>query len=757
MELLFRAYDDGIAYRYYLPGEGEARVSQEVSAFNLPDGTGGWAFNLRNDYEGNYSYKSSTQFNTADFAMPVLASVNNNAYWVLLTEGNVFNANATYCASHLHGSNGQNMQLVFPPPAEQPGEVVSQYPLQTPYRVALITDNLDTLVNSNLVENLNPPTDMADTSWIKPGKAAWSWWSEERSPQWYTRQKEYVDFAARHGWEYVTVDAGWDDSWVQDICDYAASVNVDIFIWTDVGTLDTYDKIEEKLTLWDSWGAKGVKIDFMASDGQERMETYQMISEKAEELQLLINFHCSTKPAGEIRTWPHVITTEGVRGSEHFKWGDYPTAYHHCTLPFTRNVVGGIDYTPVVFSNTNRNTTHAHQLVLSVVFESGIQHFAESIDGYEAWAGTSFLDKVPVTWDETKVLEGFPGDYASIARRSGQDWFVGCITDQARTATVDCGFLPQGQYTAHIYKDGSASDIINIESQNITSGTVLQVPLASTGGCAILFTQDAFNPSVNDDPSFAYYEAESGALSGGALVYGSSNASGGQKAGNLGGSRGGSVQLVNVMAESAGLHEIKLFYAGNDNRRFRINVNGFLLGDWTAPNSGSFDTIRTMSVKGLLRQGANTITVSAPSGYSPDLDRIGVRPAVEYTEYHFEAENPANTLGGGAMVAQTSAASGGSKVIYIGMGGTLTFNNINITEAGTYLIRIQYLSGDNREVQLQVNNGSLQNVLCFDSGSFDKIEYKEALIQLQLGANTIKMLNENGYAPDIDKITLIKK
>ena len=163
----------------------------------------------------------------------------------------------------------------------------------------IITDNLNDLVNSTLVNSLNPQPEEQDTSWIYSGKSAWSWWSEERSPQWFLRQKEYVDFAARNGWEYVTVDAGWDDTWIPALCDYAAPKNVGIIIWTDVGAIDTQSKIDEKLSQWASWGIRGIKVDFMMNDSQTRMNTYQMIASKAISLELLVNFHGSTKPSGE--------------------------------------------------------------------------------------------------------------------------------------------------------------------------------------------------------------------------------------------------------------------------------------------------------------------------------------------------------------------------------------------------------------------------------------------------------------------------
>lgn len=750
IKIYYRVYNDGIAFRYYIPGSGNAAIYSEYSEFNLPSGTGGWAFNWRSDYEGLYEYKSSANFDTADFAMPVLASINHNSYWMLLTEGNVYNANGSYCTSHLHGSAGQNMKVVFAP--EQTSAVDTAYPFQTPYRVALITSNLNDLANSTLVTNLNPSTSMADTSWIKPGRAAWSWWSEERSPQWYTRQKQYVDFAAQNGWEYVTVDAGWDDSWIQPLCEYASTKGVGIIIWTDVDAIDTNVEINDRLSAWASWGVKGIKIDFMMNDSQMRMNTYQMIAEKGAELKLLINFHGSTKPSGEIRTWPHVVTTEGIRGSEHYKWSGYPTAYHNCTVPFTRNVIGPMDYTPTVFSNTNLNTTHAHQLALSVVFESGIQHLADTIDSYEAWKGTEFLRVLPVTWDDMKVVEGFPGNYVTIARRSGNDWFIGAITNSARTASIPLSFLGSGDYTAYIYKDGSSGEFINVSQTIVAKNSTLQIPLLETGGCAIRISQTAPQPVLDD--GYTQYEAEStnNTLTGAAAIYNNENCSGGKKVGYLG-NASGTVQFNNVAASTSGDYTMKVFYLAGSARDFYVSVNGGAGFKIDLPVSGSFNVVRTAEVTVNLQQGNNTIKFYNDSAYAPDLDKIAIKSSAPQSGVSYEAESGINTLIGKAAVYNSADCSGGRKVGYLGNAdGILQFNNINVSSAGMHLIRIYYLTGDNRDVYLSVNGGIGKKVNCFDSGSFDSVEYKEVLVNLNSGSNTIKFYNDIGYAPDIDKI-----
>lgn len=752
MKIYMRVYNDGIAYRYYIPGTGTATISAETSEFNLPENTGGWAFDWRNDYEGLYTYRSPSEFSSANFAMPVLASISNNKYWLLLTEGNVYNANGSYCTSHLDGSSGEVLRLAFAP--EQTSNIVTTYPFQTPYRVAIITDDLNDLVNSTLVTNLNPQSMISDTSWIESGKAAWSWWSEERSPQWYQRQLEYVEFAAENGWEYVTVDAGWDSSWVSLLCAKASALGVGIIVWTDVDAIDTSEEINQKLTQWASWGVKGIKVDFMMNDSQGRMKTYEMIAEKAAELQMLVNFHGSAKPSGESRTWPNIITSEAVRGTEHFKWGDYSTAYQNATLPFTRNVVGGMDYTPVVISNSNLNTTHAHQLALSVIYESGMQHFADSINTYEAWTGLPFLNKVPVNWDETLLLDGFPGNYAVMARRSGEEWFVGAITDAARSVSIDCSFLGSGTYTAYLYTDGSSQYEIATSTQTLTANSVLTVNLSNTGGCAILITKEAFNQNLTRNSSYTYYEAESSGntLTGQASIVAEGNSFGDKKVGNIGGSAGSSLQFNGITASEAGTYRLKLYYLSGDQRNICVRVNGGEEIVWTLPATGSYHTMRTAYMDVELNAGNNTIWFGNTE-YAPDVDCIGIKKVAAKVYNSYEAEN--GTLSGTAYVSDESGFSNNKKVSYVGYSGEVQISGVHVSQSGTYVIRVYYGTADNRDLYISANGGTPLVVNCFDSGGYGVLEYKEAIIPLQVGDNTLRLYHPSGYAPDLDRIEIM--
>ncbi|AEC02290.1 glycoside hydrolase family 97 catalytic domain-containing protein [Parasphaerochaeta coccoides] len=725
VEVVFRLYDDGLAYRYRVPGEGHVAIVQEKSSFSFPvHDVEAWGSAWRNDYEGIQRHWQLSEIDVPDISMPLLVSVEKSC-WLLLTEGNVYNAKGSYCASHLRPSSDHELDLVFT--AEQTHDIVATYPFVTPFRIVMICETLDALARSSLVENVNPPSKIYDTDWIVPGKAAWSWWSEERSPQWFFKQKEYVDFAFRHGWKYVTVDAGWDASWIPELCSYAYERKVGIMVWTDVDALDTKQKIDEKLPVWASWGIKGIKVDFMMNDSQMRMGTYQMIAEKAAELKLLVNFHGSTKPSGEMRTWPHVITSEGVRGSEHYKWTDWTTAFTNCILPFTRNAVGPMDFTPVVFSNANLNTTHAHQLALAVIFESGVQHFADSIESYEMWKGTPFLDSVPVTWDETKVLEAYPGQYVEMARRNGSSWYVGCISVEARNVVLPCSFLDGDGYAAYIFKDGNQPDIISCEAQPVTPGSEIVIPLLPCGGCAVLITRDPFDFRIHEEESFSYHEVHGGTGQSGVL-------------------------FSQVQALADGMHDIKLFYTSKNESECSVTVNDKFVMNCELHGSGSANTIRTTTIQASLLKGQNHLYLSGcPSRVSFCVDRIGIRPSACVPIIVREAASHENVLSGGAHTKDS--LSGGKLVTKIGKGGKLVLKRIMVPHEGAYFVRLYYFSAENREIFVRINEGCAQSALCFNCMS-DASEMKDICVNLREGENTLELSNDSGDAPDIERILI---
>jgi len=271
----------------------------------------------------------------------------------------------------------------------------------------------------------------APISYVFPGHAAWSWWSSQYSGAYLETQKSFVDFAYEQGWHHVLVDCGWDAAWVPELVAYASQRNVCIHLWSAWNDLDGPENIK-KLALWHSWGVCGVKIDFMESESRERYQWYESILSETARLGLMVNFHGSVIPRGWARTYPQVIGYEAIRGAEYYVFYKEPlSSLHNVCQVFTRNVIGSMDYTPVTFSAPKRTTSNAHELALSIAFECGITHFADSPDSYRSYpVAQELLKSLPDTWDETKLLGGTPDSYALIARRTGSKWFVACINGQ---------------------------------------------------------------------------------------------------------------------------------------------------------------------------------------------------------------------------------------------------------------------------------------------------------------------------------------
>jgi len=481
VHIILRAYNDGIAYRYHIPGEGELRIQSEESAFRIGEDIIGWAHDWLPSYEGFYNKRTNEELLKGIFGMPVL--LNKGSCWALVSEAGVY---GHYCGSHIEGDDeAKLLKVVFAP--DQKNEIITCRPFYTPWR-AVILGSLADIIESTLIENLSPDSEIADTSWIKPGRAAWSWWSGDSTSD-YDTQVKYVDFAHKMGWEYYLCDAGWQEAWLPELVEYAKSKGIGIFVWYHYKEVETDDEMLSKFSWLSSLGVKGVKVDFFKSDCQERIKIYDRIATVAAAYRLMVVYHGATKPAGEARRWPHIMTREGILGAEYYKWSEGPTAEHNCTVPFTRNAVGSMDYTPVTYSNNRGQTTWAHQTALAVVFESGVQHLADKPEAYEAIGDAiEFLKKCPAAWDDTKLIEGYPGSYITIARRSGENWFIGalCGGGTSRQAVIPLSFLEDGTvYTADIYRDGTTPEEIIHERREVTKSTVLKVDLSVNGGCAV--------------------------------------------------------------------------------------------------------------------------------------------------------------------------------------------------------------------------------------------------------------------------------
>lgn len=464
--------DDGVAFK-------QAGFADQAVAYR-PSGTHtGYLQKLQSAYEGDYA---ATPIRRARgrIGYPALLADKAQSTYTLLTETGVPYGQP---GEHLSAASSRPGVLTTRPAKGHRGKS------RTGWRVAVIGSLAD-VVASDLPDDLAPASKIADTSWIKPGRVAWSWWSDSLSPTRLNQQQQYVDFAAQAGFEYVLVDAGWDPSWVPALVAYAAERGVRILLWTDWHALETAPQRAQFMDQAKAWGVAGIKIDFLHSDSAERMRVMDDIAADAAARQLLINFHGCTVPRGLQRTWPNVLTVEGVWGAEHAKGGlpDLPAL--NVTLAFTRNVIGSMDYTPVTFGATGRLSTAAAQLAQAIVFESGLQHYADDPSQYRARPeALELLRAVPAAWDDVRLLGGAPGTSVTLARRSGNDWFIGALSaTEARVEAVSLGFLNPGvTYTARIYADGP-NDAIAVSEQTVTQQSTLTVPVGRFGGYSVRLT-----------------------------------------------------------------------------------------------------------------------------------------------------------------------------------------------------------------------------------------------------------------------------
>ena len=512
MRISVRVFNDGAAFRYSLSGDegGKHRIDREYTEFAIPEGRA-WI----HPYDWNYRKKPSyEQFSENDipvgtpspyeqgWAYPMLFQTGQS--WTMVTEASI---DGTYPATHVDNSGRDGAYKVRFPEQEEPivpdsPEPESSLPWSTPWRVIITGSDLNTIFASQIVAHLNPASVVEDASWIKAGRAAWSWWYDGSSVRDYQEQLKYVDLCEKMGWEYSLIDAWWqqmDGEGVEGVIRYAKEKGVGIWLWYYSGAgsnnavmSDPVKRREEMERLRDL-GVKGIKVDFFDTDKQRVMALYPAILKDAADCHLMVDLHGATLPRGLERTYPNLMSTEAVFGAEGL-WGQDNCdrmAEHDATLVFTRNVVGSMDYTPVTFSNKPipgteavRRTTVAHQLALSVVFESGFQCFADCAEAYLSLDDEPrhFLERVPASWDESVLLDGYPSDFAVVARRRGNTWYIGGINgkDEPRTITFR---LPKecGGKTVRLICDGADADSFSYRTVDSPSEG-LQVDLLGNGG-----------------------------------------------------------------------------------------------------------------------------------------------------------------------------------------------------------------------------------------------------------------------------------
>lgn len=477
-----RVSDDGVAYRYLLTGAGaggaedEHRVDEESGAWEpAADGPAWMQTSYAVNYEAEWATTTAAEGHGAtSVGYPVLFQRGDR--YALVTEADLHGDYSGSHLAHTPGSLRYDIELYEGRPVTSTGD------LSTPWRVAIVGD-LPGVVGSSLVDDLATPNALAgrDTSWVKPGRSSWSWLTDWDSPRDEARQRDFVDLAARNGWEYVLLDEGWNASWVPRTVRYAHTKGIDVIAWFHSRDLRTQEQRDEWLPRLKSWGVSGIKVDFMDSDSQEIHQWYDDVARDSARYELMINFHGAALPTGMQRTWPHIMSYEAVRGMEN---GISPE--RSLVVPFTRNVLGSMDFTPVVFSRDNDKTSRAQQAAMSVVYESAWQHISDKPEGYDDEpAALPFLQNIPATWDDTRLLSGTPGRDAVLARRSGDRWFVGGMrAGSGEPLELPLAGLTRGERVLVdlLTDDGTNGSATVHTTVRATSSETLHVPTANNGG-----------------------------------------------------------------------------------------------------------------------------------------------------------------------------------------------------------------------------------------------------------------------------------
>ena len=531
--VVFRAYNEGVAYRF------ETTLSQNaVKVYNEDV-----SLNFAGDYNVYYPKEESFfSHNEREFLYVALKNIpatsiaslpavvdTGEGIKLIIGESDVDD----YPGLWLHGNSNNSLSGTFPHyplkedarndrdirVAETADYIADTKGTRTfPWRILGIAENDGALITNQLVYLLAKPSQLQDTSWIKPGKVAWDWYNANNiwgvdfksgiNTQTY---KYYIDFASKYGIQYIILDEGWyklgnvlqvvPEMNVEELVAYGKQKNVGIILWVVWKSFD--NQFDAAFDQYSKWGIKGLKIDFMQRDDQPVMNFYQRVLREAAKRKMLVDFHGGIRPATMTRTWPNLINTEGVRGLEQNKWSKYSNPEHNVTLPFTRMFLGPLDYTPgamvnsgleknfqAVFERPMSLGTRCHQLAMYVVYEAPLQMLADSPSRYLREPEImQLLAPMPTTWDETKVLDAKMADYVVIARRHGRDWYIGAMTDwDPRDLNIDLSFLPAGNFEMDAYQDGANADRLGSDYKKVTSTVTnkskVTIKMARGGGWA---------------------------------------------------------------------------------------------------------------------------------------------------------------------------------------------------------------------------------------------------------------------------------
>jgi len=537
-DLVARAYDDGVAFRFVVPSQPKFQtldVYWETTGFYFPADYDCWGANsgrFENSHEEEFDpIKASAMRNFHLYDAPLLCRTGQGKTAFAITEADKRDYAGAYYARR--GDAGLGVNVALAPRVDGARDTgtfgaavrasLTDGPLVTPWRVVMVGDQAGDLIQSSLVQLLATPSKIVDTSWIKPGKSAWDWWNG-----WAVdvpgagintaTYQAYIDFSKSMNLDYILIDEGWYKGSsegarpadvtvpiaamdVPGLVRYGADRHVGVWVWLQWKQLQR--QLDSALALYEAWGIKGIKVDFMDRNDQEMVAFYHELLSKAAAHHLMVDLHGAYPPDGLLRTWPNFVTQEGVLGAEYNKFGSRITATHNVTLPYTRMLLGPMDYTPGGFhalppaemAKQHRSirpfvqTTRGQGLAMYVVYDSPLVMLADSPDSYIDAAGrlspgADFLKQVPTSWDETRFLSGDIGQYVVMARRKGDTWYLGAMTnEQPRTVSVPLDFLARGQrWRVKSWQDGKGMNDLTTSSATLAGRKTITLKLAASGG-----------------------------------------------------------------------------------------------------------------------------------------------------------------------------------------------------------------------------------------------------------------------------------
>ena len=545
--VIFRAYDDGMAYRFVSHLKDAYQIEHEFAGFNFPQDWNMWAAYVcqhtetldsqyYNSFENRYEYTPLSQWNKNRIAFLPLMVDGPKGKKIVITESDLMD----YPGLYLYNSNAdaslESRFAPYPDEVKQGGHNNLQMEVQTrkpymaecegetsfPWRIVAVSENDVQMADNDMVYRLASPEDPSkDWSWVKPGKVAWDWWNawnlygvDFRAGINNETYEYYIDFASRNGIEYVILDEGWAVNKKADLFQvipeidlerlvkYASDRNVGLILWAGYWAFDR--DMEKVCSHYSKMGIKGFKVDFMDRDDQVMVDFHRRAAAMAAEYGLMIDFHGTYKPTGLHRTYPNVVNFEGVHGLEQMKWSkeSVDQVTYDVTVPYIRMMAGPMDYTQGAMRNASRGNyrpvnseamsqgTRCRQLAQYVIFDSPLNMLCDSPSNYlKEKECTEFIAAVPEVWDETRGLDGKVGEYIAMARRSGSDWYVGAMTDwSAREMVLDLSFLPEGSYDVELYRDGINADRAACdykkETVSLPADRKLVVKMAPGGGFA---------------------------------------------------------------------------------------------------------------------------------------------------------------------------------------------------------------------------------------------------------------------------------